>query len=449
MPEATAEHTSAETCGCLQCELDRDFEMPPEVQKACLDGELVIFAGAGISTESRMVVQHPLYLQMLLEVGMDPRESPSFPSVMTEYEALNGRGALLERIKEHLDYVQSFPNIDGEAGRFHSALAGVYTIKDIVTTNWDDYFERNCGAQPFVTEDDWAFWKSSKRKVFKLHGSISNPGSIVATEADYKKCYRNLNQGLIGARLKMLLATKTIVFVGYSLQDSDFAALYRPMKRRMGDLLPRAYIVTPFETEIPKFAEGMHLLRTSGLHFVETLKDGFPEDELLPDERFAVLPLIRAEVRKLHHEMVEEGEMRCDPAMFMCACYQDGLMDAFDHQMANAPKGDYFHRCYSEGLARNVYEKLRGERADEGVWHTVAYIEGYINGLLFLIADDKTRESLPRYFIHDDHPDLHDLDEYHEAAKEFARAAPDIFAYAKTQAEKLQPGVVFQHMPSI
>jgi hypothetical protein len=80
--------------------------------------------------------------------------------------------------------VRSFPTIDREAGSFASELSSVFPITEIVTTNWDDYFERNCAAQAFVTEADWAFWKSSDRKVFKLHGSISNPGSIIATEDD-------------------------------------------------------------------------------------------------------------------------------------------------------------------------------------------------------------------------------------------------------------------------
>lgn len=449
MTEATQEHSSAETCDCIHCRANRDFEMPPEVQQACLDGDLVIFAGAGISTESPTVVQRPFYIEMLLELGMDPHDHPPFPKVMTEYEITHGRTALLEKIKKHLDYVRSFPNIDREAGSFHSALAGLYTVQDIITTNWDDYFERNSGAQPFVTEEDWAFWKSSERKVFKLHGSIANPGSIVATEADYKRCYRNLNQGLIGARLKMLLATKTVVFVGYSLQDSDFEAIYKLIKRRMGDLLPRAYIVTPYDTDLPAFAQGMHVIRTSGTRFVEELKAGFPEDEMLSDERFDEIPFIRAKVRKRHHEMIEAGEMREDPAMFICACYQDGLMDAFDHQMANASKGQYFHPCYSERLVQNVYEELKAARAEKGMWHTVAYVEGYINGLLFLVADDDLREKLPLYYLHDSHGDLHTYQEYLEAAKEFAEAAPEVHAYATKQAERLKPGIVFHHYPSI
>ena len=211
----------------------------------------------------------------------------------------------------------------------------MYTLQDIITTNWDDYFERECAAQPFVTEKDWYLRESSDRRVFKIHGSIANPGSLVATEKDYRDCYRNLNQGLVGAELKMMLATKTVVFIGYSLRDSDFTAIYRLMKRRMGEMLPRSYVVTLDEGEPSNVTKDMHVIHTSGEHFVHKLKEGLPRECFLPDERFDAIPAARAIVSAAHHHMLDQGEMRDDPAMLICACYHDGLLDAFDHQMAN------------------------------------------------------------------------------------------------------------------
>ena len=392
----------------------------------------------------------PLYVQVLAEVGERiDGELPAFPALMSAYEERFGRPALLARIKKHLDYVRSFPNLDNAAGDFHHELSSLYTVTDIFTTNWDDYFERRCGAQPFVTEADWAFWKTHDRKVFKLHGSISSPGSVVATEADYKRCYRNLNQGLIGAQLKTLLATKTVVFVGYSLRDGDFAAVYRLLRRRMGDLMPRAYFVSPQESAPPEIAKDMQILRTSGVHFVRKLKEAFPAEELIPDERFEVTPYVRALVHKVHHKLLADGDMRDDPAMFVCACYHDGLMDAFDHQMANAAKGPYHHRCYVEGMIDVTYSKLLDERREQGLWHTAAYIQGYINGLQFLLVEPEDRKKLPLYFLHDGHGDLVSPEDYAGAAKTFAKDAPDIFEFARGEAERLAPGVVYQHLPSL
>lgn len=448
MAVAQKEHREAdETCQCLSCRQDRPFQLPEALGKACVEGDVVIFAGAGISTESPLVVPLPLYFEMKVDAGIDPRTKLSLPEVMTAYEDARGRAAMLERIKKHLDMVKSFPKLDNQAGRFHSELAGIFTITEIFTTNWDDYFERKCSAQPFLSEADWAFWKSSERKVFKLHGSISSPGSVVATQADYDECYRRLNEGLVGARLKMMLATKMLVFVGYSFGDSDLAALYGLMKEKMGDLMPRAYLVTPDEGEPPEIAEDMHVIRTSGVQFLRTLKTAFPEGELLPDERFEMIPYMRALVDEVHQKLVGDGEMRDDPAMYLCACYQDGLSDAFDHQMANAPKGKYYHRCYVERMIDEVYADLYDERVDEGKLETAAYIHGYINGLKFLIADDDERKELNPYYVYGWEGPLKKAEQFREAARELPKTHPEVYEYAKRKAAKLEPGIVFHHLP--
>ncbi len=393
------------------------------------------------------MVPLPLYFEMKAEAGIDPRTDLSFPEVMTAFEDAYGRAAMVERIKKHLDMVKSFPKLDQEAGSFHRELSGLFTVTEIFTTNWDDYFERECGAQPFLTEKDWAYWKSSDRKVFKLHGSISSPGSIVATQSDYEDCYRRLNEGLVGARLKMMLATKTVVFVGYSLSDSDLVALYELINGMMGEFMPRAYVVTPDDAELPEVASEMHVIRTSGMEFLRTLKSAFSEEELVPDDRFEAIPYMRELVGAVHHRLVDEGEMRDDPAMYMCACYQDGLTDAFDHQMANAAKGPYHHRCHTERMISEVYADLYHKRVDEGAYETAAYIHGFISGLEFLIGDDSDRKELSPYYVYGMDGPLKKPEEYEAVAEKFAESEPTVYEYAKKKAAELEPGIVFHHLP--
>jgi hypothetical protein len=60
--------------------------------------------------------------------------------------------------------------------------------------------------------------------------------------------------------------------------------------------------------------------------------------------------------------------------MLVCACYQDGLLDAFDYITANKRKGDYSHRCYTEGIVNETYARLLKEREDDSRWLSVAYV---------------------------------------------------------------------------
>lgn len=41
-------------CECAICKNNKPFTFPKEIIDAALDGELVLFCGAGISTESKM-----------------------------------------------------------------------------------------------------------------------------------------------------------------------------------------------------------------------------------------------------------------------------------------------------------------------------------------------------------------------------------------------------------
>jgi hypothetical protein len=90
----------------------------------------------------------------------------------------NGRAKLLRKIKDRFDYIRSFPELYRIATRFHRELSTLFLVDTIVTTNWDSFFEDECGALPFVTADDYAFWEQSVRKVFKIHGSANSLGSI-------------------------------------------------------------------------------------------------------------------------------------------------------------------------------------------------------------------------------------------------------------------------------
>ena len=65
------------------------------------------------------------------------------------------------------------------------------------------------------------------------------------------------------------------------------------------------------------------------------------------------------------------------------------------------------------------------------------------------MVEAEDRKNLPLYFLHEDHGDLRTLEEYKEVASRLAEDKPDIFEFAKKEAGKLGPGIVFQHMPSI
>ncbi|SPE28834.1 conserved hypothetical protein [Acidobacteriia bacterium SbA2] len=196
--------------------------MPGDLLTDFLQGKVSIIAGAGISTESKAVLKETFYEDVADELNL--RESSlAFPELMEKYCGQpNGRFKLLKKIRERFEHIDSFPELNWSATSFHRELGTFFPIRNIVTTNWDNYFEEHCKATPFITDPDLAFWDAADRRVLKLHGSITNLGSVVATTLDYEQCQKRLDTGILGAVLKTILATQTIVFVGYCFLISIF-----------------------------------------------------------------------------------------------------------------------------------------------------------------------------------------------------------------------------------
>ena len=63
-------------------------------------------------------------------------------------------------------------------------------------------------------------------------------------EKDYIKCLDQLRNGIIEATLKTFLATKTVVFVGFSFGGEDFNQIIDYLRKELGAIYPHIYFVT-------------------------------------------------------------------------------------------------------------------------------------------------------------------------------------------------------------
>jgi len=165
----------ASKCECAYCKNDKGFAPQEHLLEKLQKSEVILFVGAGISTENKSYCQSTFYEEIQAELNL--RDNPTFPELMTKYCALpDGRIKLLQRIKKRFDYFISFDDFYGPMTRFHKAVSPLYMIEDIITTNWDDFFERECMIDAFVYDSDMAFWDAAPRRLMKIHGSISNFG---------------------------------------------------------------------------------------------------------------------------------------------------------------------------------------------------------------------------------------------------------------------------------
>jgi hypothetical protein len=122
-------------------------------------------------------------------------------------------------------------------------------FKLIITTNYDTLFERalvNAGKRPFVTvydakgEDPTADYPVNSELsanapfLFKMHGDVQRPESIVVTDEDYISFVLRMGAPErfhpVPGTFRYQLARWPTLFVGYSLLDYNLRLLLRTLR---------------------------------------------------------------------------------------------------------------------------------------------------------------------------------------------------------------------------
>jgi len=448
--KSVRKHGDRHKVKCDICKHQHDFQMPEDILDAVRGQRLVLFAGSGISTESSAVMPYTFYDEIAAEVGSDTKAiTLSFPDLMSECcKQPNGRRRLLQKLRSRFEYIESFPAILSVATRFHQELSTIPHLDHIVTTNWDSYFERFCGAIPFVTSQDFVFWDMPGRKVFKIHGSVDSYGSIVATMDDYNQCHEQLTKGLVGSNLKMLLATKVVVFVGYSLRDHDFSRIYNLLKEETNGLVPHAYAVSVSHESAERFKSmGLTPIVTDGAFFLSVLKQHLvAEHRMVPDERFTGILAAWDRVQAEHRSLHQNFSYQKNPEIVHCAAYQDGLTDAFGRIMTRQNTGEYSCPDHVRAVICKYLDIQRDKRTAKK-YADVAYVEGYVNGLQYLVFDDQARKSLPLYYVFGHNGEIRTLSQYKKACRNARSLHRAAYENAVALTRQCGNGIELHHSP--
>lgn len=438
-------------CECAICKGNKPFEFPQEIIEAAANEELVLFCGAGISTEGNNVLPFSFYSAIKTELNIKD-DTISFCDLMQQYCDLpNGRKKFLQRIRERFNYIHSFPELERQATTFHRELAQIYPIRTIITTNWDTYFEDYCGAIPITIPEDFAFWDDSSRCVLKIHGSIQNLSSIIATSKDYKKRFTELQNGIVGATLKSILATKTVVFIGFSFGDEDFSQIINYLRDEMGDIFPHIYIVTLDKTLKDRLAyKNSTSIVTSGTFFLHQLKLILIEKGIIKNHSTnSLISNALDEIIELHHK-VSEIDLLKYPCAAYTLSYQDGVIHALERFLQNYATGEYNQPGRFDRSVEG-YEKMIEDYLTVSDYWNASYYQGYLEGLCLIEAlevDNDILDAFPFLFLPNAKQPLSTYDIFEDelvrvshGRSKYQKAAKDIVA------KRTGPGLVLHHPP--
>lgn len=366
-------------------------ELVDRIGQEIADENCILFVGAGSSTE-KWPRGRSFYSTIKSMTSLDEAGPDTFPAVMQTFcnERDGGHHNLL--IRQAIHYIEHFllPGPANQvASQFSRQLATIPFFKVVLTTNWDPLLERALDVLVPMTQDrDLAFWDDHKKQVVKVHGCITRPHSIVATQSDYESCVET--NTLLFNKVRDLMATKTFLFTGYSLKDADFREIWDTITSRLGHFSKLAYALDPFasDEDIDYWTQrGIKIYRVADTQFLEGLRKHFVDIAMLPsDQLIRFLMSERKRIVKLHMKLKQD----CDGGL-SSAMYQDGLLHELDDILDTLQLGTRRQQDFENELGlmhKNVRAAHKQKDAIEVAYYSGryavinAYIEADCNELL-------------------------------------------------------------------
>jgi len=259
-------------------------DLPEELKEAALNGELVMFVGAGVSR----LVGLPSWGGLAWSALSDLRKAGALNySELEQLKNLDPQKQL--SIAELIASENSLPFDLAKHLRPPSDDSGIYRyLNDIgcacVTTNYDELLSPN-----FVPTDDGSTTPVSVRRITQtrdfhahhlnspgtvvhLHGAVSQPSTIVATTKDYLEHYdKEPVQNFLGE----LFRKKVVLFIGYGLEEAE---VLEHILRRGGvsnsQIKRRFALQGFFRSEGPLYNNlYQYYLKSFGLHLIGFVRD--------------------------------------------------------------------------------------------------------------------------------------------------------------------------------
>ena len=138
-------------------------------------------------------------------------------------------------------------------------------IASIITTNYDTFFEDNIEEyKTFIGQDELIFSNiQGIGEIYKIHGSVTRPETIVINEDDYKKF--DAKGQYLASKLLTLFMEYPIIFMGYSISDINIQKILNNIVMCMPDEklseLKNRFIFIEYDTNISDYEITEHTIK--------------------------------------------------------------------------------------------------------------------------------------------------------------------------------------------
>lgn len=208
--------------------------------------EVVLFIGAGMSIyagfPSGAGLAKILFDNLTDDLKTDIEFTYNLPKLCDDIYTLKGgnKNYLIETLKKEFRK----PPTSTET---HKLLAGIPHFRNIVTTNYDTLIEtENPNIEVIRKSKDLATTNHNSKLLFKIHSDFTDTDRLILTNSDYLNYFTNNSEDQIFWNVvKDRLATNHILFVGYSLEDTNVKDMLNKIMNELGENRKEIYFASP------------------------------------------------------------------------------------------------------------------------------------------------------------------------------------------------------------
>lgn len=235
--------------------------------------EVLLFAGAGLSKYAGYPMGgqlQSLFYQSLPDSAKSEIEPTRSLADLTDdiFHLYRSNNQIIRVLKDN--YTKASEN-----NSVHEIISKIPHFKTIVTTNYDELFERSFKENCEVLYNSSHVSLSDPKKtwVYKIHGDLRDSNSIIIKKTDYTNFFNPSSQNsILWSSVKDKMASNNILFIGYSLEDSNIDFVFTDILRQLGENKKEVFFVAPSLTQSKR-----NKLSNFGINFIEgTGEELFP-----------------------------------------------------------------------------------------------------------------------------------------------------------------------------
>lgn len=177
----------------------------------------------------------------------DEKGEMSLTKVSGVYERLYDRERLLAIIEDAMHF--TIDKLDN-----HWNLTKIPHFHTIITTNYDTLLEDTYGDECHVirTASDCINKPTGKTCIYKIHGDLQAKEQIILTDDDYTEFFESKRGNSLWAAVKDELLSHDVLFIGYSLDDTNIFKILQEINKDTRDKEHHYYLVAPSLTPSSK-----------------------------------------------------------------------------------------------------------------------------------------------------------------------------------------------------